>query len=103
MIKIKYNNKSYEIEDKTTFKDFANKNCKLKNIVAGEIDSSLYDLSCAIPDMSSISFITSHDERGLEILRHSCAHLLGHALKQIYPDVEMVIGPVIDNGFYYDI
>ena len=103
MIKIKYNNKSYEIEDKTTFKDFANKNCKLKNIVAGEIDSSLYDLSCAIPDKSSISFITSHDERGLEILRHSCAHLLGHALKQIYPDVEMVIGPVIDNGFYYDI
>ena len=103
MIKIKYNNKSYEIEDKTTFKDFANKNCKLKNIVAGEIDSSLYDLSCAIPDMSSISFITSHDERGLEILRHSCAHLLGHALKQIYPDVEMVIGPVIDNGFYYDV
>ena len=103
MIKIKYNNKSYEIEDKTTFKDFADKNCKLKNIVAGEIDSSLYDLSCAIPDKSSISFITSHDERGLEILRHSCAHLLGHALKQIYPDVEMVIGPVIDNGFYYDI
>ena len=103
MIKIKYDNKSYEIEDKTSFKDFANKNCKLKNIVAGEIDSSLYDLSCAIPDKSSISFITSHDERGLEILRHSCAHLLGHALKQIYPDVEMVIGPVIDNGFYYDI
>ena len=103
MIKIKYNNKSYEIEDKTTFKDFADKNCKLKNIVAGEIDSSLFDLSCAIPGKSSISFITSHDERGLEILRHSCAHLLGHALKQIYPDVEMVIGPVIDNGFYYDI
>jgi threonyl-tRNA synthetase len=52
---------------------------------------------------AKIEIITPKDDDGLEIIRHSCAHLLGHALKQLYPDVKMAIGPTIENGFYYDI
>jgi len=52
---------------------------------------------------STLRIITAKDEEGLEILRHSCAHLMGHAIKQLWPDVKMAIGPTIDNGFYYDI
>ena len=47
--------------------------------------------------------LSTADADGLDILRHSCAHIFGHAIKQLYPDVKMVIGPVIENGFYYDI
>ena len=49
------------------------------------------------------SIITPKDKEGVEIIRHSCAHLVGHAVKQLYPDAKMVIGPVIEDGFYYDI
>jgi len=49
------------------------------------------------------SVITARDEDGLEIIRHSCAHLIGHAVKQLYPQAKMAIGPTIDNGFYYDV
>ena len=52
---------------------------------------------------ASLQIITPKDEEGLEIIRHSCAHLVGHAVKQLYPNAKMVIGPVIDEGFYYDI
>ena len=53
---------------------------------------------------SKYEIITKKDEvDGLEIVRHSCAHLLGHALKQLYPNTKMAIGPTINNGFYYDI
>src|SRR5690606_28229724 len=50
-----------------------------------------------------LRIITPKDEEGVEIIRHSCAHLVGHAVKQLYPEVKMVIGPVIAEGFYYDI
>lgn len=50
-----------------------------------------------------LSIITAKDEEGLEIIRHSCAHLLGHAIKQLWPNTKMAIGPVVDNGFYYDV
>ena len=50
-----------------------------------------------------MQIITAKDDEGLEIIRHSCAHLIGHAIKQLFPDVKMAIGPVIDNGFYYDV
>ena len=53
--------------------------------------------------MPTLKFITAKDEDGLEIIRHSCAHLLGHAIKQLFPDVKMAIGPTIENGFYYDV
>ncbi|NIF68594.1 threonine--tRNA ligase [Burkholderia sp. Ap-962] len=71
--------------------------------VAGELDGRLVDLGDAIEHDARLRIITPADEEGLAIIRHSCAHLLGHAVKQLYPDANMVIGPVIEDGFYYDI
>ncbi|GAA3530060.1 threonine--tRNA ligase [Zobellella aerophila] len=74
-----------------------------KACIAGRIDGQLVDASDLINHDASLAIITAKDQDGLEILRHSCAHLLGHAIKQLWPQTKMAIGPVIDNGFYYDI
>jgi len=74
-----------------------------KATVAGRVNGQLKDACDLITEDAKLEIITMRDEDGVHILRHSCAHLLGHALKQLYPDVKMAIGPVIDNGFYYDI
>jgi threonyl-tRNA synthetase len=74
-----------------------------KACIAGRVDGKLVDACDPIDHDASISIITAKDDEGLEILRHSCAHLLGHAIKQLYPDAKMAIGPTIDNGFYYDV
>jgi threonyl-tRNA synthetase len=74
-----------------------------KATIAGRVDGKLVDATDLIKNDARLQIITARDEDGLEILRHSCAHLLGHAIKQLYPDVKMAIGPTIDNGFYYDV
>lgn len=74
-----------------------------KATIAGRVDGKLVDACDPITTDASVSIITAKDAEGVEIIRHSCAHLLGHAVKQLYPDVKMVIGPVIEDGFYYDI
>jgi len=74
-----------------------------KATVAGKVDGSLVDASDKIDHDARVQIITPKDAEGLEIIRHSFAHLLGHALKQLYPTAKMVIGPVIEDGFYYDI
>jgi threonyl-tRNA synthetase len=74
-----------------------------KATVAGEVDGKLVDASDVIDHDAGLRIITPKDQEGVEIIRHSCAHLVGHAVKQLYPDAKMVIGPVIDEGFYYDI
>ncbi|MBU2877003.1 MULTISPECIES: threonine--tRNA ligase [Alteromonadaceae] len=74
-----------------------------KATIAGKINGELVDAVDMITEDASLQIITARDEEGLEIIRHSCAHLIGHAIKQLYPDVKMAIGPTIDNGFYYDI
>ena len=74
-----------------------------KATIAGRIDGKLVDACELITADAKLQLITSKDAEGLEIIRHSCAHLLGHAIKQLYPDTKMAIGPIIDNGFYYDI
>ena len=74
-----------------------------KACIAGRVDGVRVDACDLIENDASLEIITAKDEDGLEIIRHSCAHLLGHAIKQLYPDVKMAIGPTIDNGFYYDI
>lgn len=74
-----------------------------KVTVAGKVDGQLVDASDRIDHDAKLQIITPKDEEGLEIIRHSCAHLVGHAVKQLYPSAKMVIGPVIDEGFYYDI
>jgi len=74
-----------------------------KATVAGKVNGELVDAVDIIEHDADLQILTVKDEEGLEIVRHSCAHLLGHAIKQLYPDVKMAIGPVIDNGFYYDV
>jgi threonyl-tRNA synthetase len=74
-----------------------------KATIAGKVNGKLVDAVDLIVEDATLQIITSKDEAGLEIIRHSCAHLVGHAIKQLYPDVKMAIGPTIDNGFYYDV
>ncbi len=71
--------------------------------IAGEVNGRLQDVCDILESDVSLRLITDKDSEGLEIIRHSCAHLIGHAVKQLFPNANMVIGPVIDNGFYYDI
>ncbi|BBN99579.1 threonine--tRNA ligase [Sporolactobacillus terrae] len=74
-----------------------------KKAVAGKVNGALYDLTRPIDADASIEIVVQDSEDGLEIMRHSCAHLLAQALRRIYPDVKLGIGPVIKNGFYYDV
>ncbi|MCL5041269.1 MAG: threonine--tRNA ligase [Gammaproteobacteria bacterium] len=74
-----------------------------KATLAGRVDGRLVDACDLIEQDASLQIITPKDADGLDIIRHSCAHLIGHAVKQLYPTAKMVIGPVIEDGFYYDI
>ena len=74
-----------------------------KATVAGQVDGELRDASDIIDQNATLRILTAKDEEGVEIIRHSCAHLIGHAVKQLFPEAKMVIGPVIEEGFYYDI
>jgi threonyl-tRNA synthetase len=70
--------------------------------IAGKINGKLVDVSSQIAEDCELTIITEKDAEGLEIIRHSCAHLLAHAVKELFPDAQVTIGPVIDDGFYYD-
>ena len=74
-----------------------------KATIAGRVNGERRDACDMIEQDATLEIITAKDEDGLEIIRHSCAHLLGHAIKQLFPDVKMAIGPTIENGFYYDV
>lgn len=74
-----------------------------KATVAGRVNGKLVDACDLITDDAELQIITPKDADGVDIIRHSCAHLLGHAVKQLYPEAQMAIGPVIEDGFYYDI
>jgi threonyl-tRNA synthetase len=74
-----------------------------KATVAGYVNGERVDAHDEIVEDAQLSILTAKDADGLEIIRHSCAHLLGHAVKQLWPDAKMAIGPTIENGFYYDI
>jgi threonyl-tRNA synthetase len=73
-----------------------------KAALAGRVDGRLVDTSHAIEVDSELAIVTARDEEGLEIIRHTSAHLLAQAVKQLFPAAQVTIGPVIDNGFYYD-
>ena len=94
-----------EIPENSTLYDVAKdiSNSLVKVAVAGKINGKLRDLSVIIEDDSNIEIIKKDDDDGINIVRHSFAHLIGHAIKQLYPNAKMAIGPVIKNGFYYDI
>ncbi|HRA77901.1 MAG TPA: threonine--tRNA ligase [Burkholderiaceae bacterium] len=73
-----------------------------KAAVAGKVDGRLVDTSHTIDADATLAIVTDRDPEGLEIIRHSTAHLLAYAVKSLFPDAQVTIGPVIDNGFYYD-
>ena len=73
-----------------------------KAAVAGKVGDRFVDVSHVVDHDEAVSIVTLKDDMGLEILRHSCAHLLAHAVKELYPEVQVTIGPVIEDGFYYD-
>lgn len=74
-----------------------------KATVAARVNGALKDATDLIDQDANLEIVTLKDAEGVHIMRHSCAHLLGHAIKQLYPEVKMAIGPVIENGFYYDV
>ena len=73
-----------------------------KAAIAGEVDGQMVDTSFMIENDSDLAIITNKDDKALEVIRHSTAHLLAQATQQLYPKAQVTIGPVIDNGFYYD-
>lgn len=70
--------------------------------LAGKVNGKLVDLSHPITENSTVSIVTDKDPEGLEIIRHSTSHLMAQAVKELYPKAQITIGPVIENGFYYD-
>ena len=73
-----------------------------KATLAGEVDGTLRDASHVMEDDASLRIITSKDPEGLEIIRHSTAHLMAQAVERLYPESQVTIGPVIEDGFFYD-
>src|SRR3954468_18132447 len=70
--------------------------------LAGKVDGKLVDLSHRVERDASVAIVTDRDKEGLDVIRHSTAHLLAYAVKELFPDAQVTIGPVIENGFYYD-
>jgi threonyl-tRNA synthetase len=73
-----------------------------KAALAGKVDGKVVDTAYKIERDASLAIITARDPEGLDVIRHSAAHLLAYAVKELYPDAQVTIGPVIENGFYYD-
>ncbi|MBN9115634.1 MAG: TGS domain-containing protein, partial [Pandoraea sp.] len=73
-----------------------------KAALAGRVDGKLVDTSYLIERDVSLAIVTDKDADGLDVIRHSTAHLLAYAVKELFPEAQVTIGPVIENGFYYD-
>src|SRR5271169_6240608 len=73
-----------------------------KAALAGRVDGRLVDTSTLVDHDAAVSIVTDKDPDGLEIIRHSTAHLLANAVQELYPEAQVTIGPVIEDGFYYD-
>src|SRR5689334_7045735 len=73
-----------------------------KAALAGKVDGKVVDTSYRIDRDASLAIVTERDPEGLDVIRHSTAHLLAYAVKQLFPDAQVTIGPVIEDGFYYD-
>ena len=74
-----------------------------RNAICARVNGALVDMSHVLKDGDSLEVITLKDKEGLNVYRHTCAHVLAQAIKSIYPTCKLSIGPVIDNGFYYDV
>ncbi len=85
-----------------TLLELARKEGKAKVAIAARVDGAVKDLSAAAPDGSAVAWITPADPDGIEIVRHSTAHVMAAAVKSLFPEARITIGPAIENGFYYD-
>ena len=73
-----------------------------KAALGGKVDGKLVDTSFSLDHDAKVAIVTDKDAEGLDLIRHSTAHLLAYAVKELFPDAQVTIGPVIENGFYYD-
>src|ERR1044071_4695266 len=73
-----------------------------KAALAGKVDGKVVDTSYTIDKPAQVAIVTAKDAEGLDVIRHSTAHLLAYAVKELFPDAQVTIGPVIEHGFYYD-
>src|SRR3954470_20470396 len=73
-----------------------------KAALAGKVDGKVVDTSFTVAKDSPVAIVTAKDADGLEVIRHSTAHLLAYAVKELFPEAQVTIGPVIENGFFYD-
>ncbi len=105
MIKVKLKDGSIrEINESSSILDLAESISKnlSKSAVAGEVNRTLKDLNYKLEDNDEVNIITYNDEIGIEVMRHSTSHVMAQAVKNIYKDVKLAIGPSVENGFYYD-
>ena len=73
-----------------------------KAAIAGKVDGKVVDTAYTVDRDAPVSIVTAKDADGLEVIRHSTAHLLAYAVKELFPEAQVTIGPVVENGFYYD-
>ena len=99
---ISINNKDFQVNDGDSLENIIKKNFKKRILLQQELMRDYLIFQNALKKIQNRTNATD-DKEGIDILRHSCAHIFGHAIKQLYPNTKMVIGPVIENGFYYDI
>ena len=99
------NGDELNVKDDATAKDAARAISEglLRSAVAAKINDKLVDLSTPLAQGDRVEIVTLKDKEGLEVYRHTCAHVLAQALKTVFPTCKLAIGPVIDNGFYYDV
>ena len=71
--------------------------------LAGKVNGKLVDTSYLIEENADLAIVTDRDAEGLEVIRHSTAHLLAYAVKELFPEAQVTIGPVVENGFYFDL
>ena len=93
-----------EVPDNATVLDVANAIGKrlAKDAIAGKVDGKVVDVYAHVPDGAKVEIITPKSEAGLDTIRHSTAHLMAMAVQELFPGTQVTIGPVIENGFFYD-
>ena len=104
-IKVKLNDGSLrEVEENSSVLDLANSISRNlgKNAIVGEVNNTLVDLSHKLKDNDEVNILTTDNEKAVEVLRHSISHIMAQAVKRLYKDAKLAIGPSIENGFYYD-
>ena len=102
-MKITYNGKEKEFKNGEKAIEIARELNASKDIIVAEINGRLIDLSSEVKEDGEIKFFTFEDKIGKKVFWHSSAHVLATAVKRLYPEVVLGIGPAIDEGFYYDI